>query len=143
MTFSAYRILVTGSRTWTGTTVISAALDFAIAEVADYEGGILVVHGDCPEGADRIADYLVSLYDESVRPERHPADWKKYGKSAGFQRNGEMVAAGADVCLAFLMPCSKPGCRESMPHPSHGARHCSDLAGLHGIPVRRFTEKDI
>lgn len=142
LTFPPFRIIVTGSRTWTDEQIISDALDEEIAEAPrrGYDGEIVVVHGDCREGADRIADYLVTLYDDSVRAERHPADWDQYGKSAGFQRNGEMVAAGADVCLAFLMPCMKENCREREPHPSHGARHCANLAGLHGILVRRFVK---
>ncbi len=71
--------------------------------------------------------------------ERHPADWRKHGKAAGFRRNAEMVALGSDVCLAFLRPCSKPSCpEEPKPHGSHGTKHCAGLAAEAGIPVRWY-----
>jgi hypothetical protein len=70
--------------------------------------------------------------------ERHPADWDKYGKAAGPRRNAEMVALGADVCLAFIGPCTKRDCRQPGPHGSHGTTNCADLAKDAGIKVRRF-----
>jgi hypothetical protein len=51
-----------------------------------------------------------------------------------------MVAAGADLCLAFIDPCTKQGCRKIQPHGSHGASHTADLAEKAGIPTRRFPE---
>lgn len=42
-----------------------------------------------------------------VIEEAHPADWKRHGKAAGMIRNREMVALGADLCIAFPLPQSK------------------------------------
>ena len=55
---------------------------------------------------------------------RHPADWDKHGKAAGMIRNREMVALGADICLAF--PIGR----------SPGTRACIREAQRAGIPVR-------
>lgn len=121
ITVSSYRVLVTGSRTWRAPEQICAALDALLAQHAD----MVVVHGACKEGADAVADRWAIRNWVSV--ERHPAEWRRYGRSAGYRRNAEMVALGADVCLAFIR------------NDSAGATHCADLADKVGIPTRRWT----
>jgi len=109
--------LVTGSRTWTDTeTIRNALLSHALP-------GAVLVSGSC-RGADRIAE---SVWLELGLPiERHPADWDKYGKRAGYVRNADMVALGADVCLAFIKD------------ESRGSTMTANLAEQSGIPVERF-----
>ena len=126
------RILVTGSRDWWDwNTLNRALLEYAT------EHDITIVHGDCPTGADADADYWGKY--QGVRIERHPADWKQYGRSAGFRRNAEMVNLGANICLAFIGPCTSEKCTNPEPHGSHGASRTADLAEKAGILVRRFT----
>lgn len=120
------RILITGSRDWTDSDVILDAIRDAIA---DYAWGSLldetmIVSGQCPTGADHMAEEIARK--NGIRLELHPADWNQYGKAAGFRRNAEMVALGADVCLAFIKNESK------------GATMTADLAEKAGIPVHRF-----
>jgi hypothetical protein len=110
-------VLVTGSRTWTD----QAAIGDALRE--HHQPGAVLVSGACPRGADAIAERLWSSWGGQV--ERHPADWST-GRAAGYARNAEMVAAGADACLAFI--------RDNSPGASHTAR----LAELAGIPTRRY-----
>lgn len=132
-----YRILVTGSRDWTGAIAIRSRL----SEIWQHHPGETLVSGACPSGADHLAEYWWMRWGGPV--ERHPADWDRYGKAAGFRRNTEMVEAGADICLVFLNLCSKQGCvtRSSwQAHGSHGASHCADLAYRSSIPVRGFGE---
>ena len=134
-----YRVLVTGSRTWTDAVAIRRELDALL----DEHGCLIVVHGAARDGADRIAhNWALSMHHLSscgaVTPEPHPADWGRYKKRAGFVRNEEMVALGADVCLAFVLPCGKAGCRSRSPHPTHGTGHCINRAEWAGIPIRRF-----
>ncbi len=124
MADSAYRILVTGSRTWDA----EGSLRQILIGVASEHPELIVVHGACPRGADAMADTWAKDYGFAV--ERHAADWDRYGKPAGFRRNAEMVALGADVCVAFIR------------NGSRGATHCADLAQEAGIPVRRFTQDD-
>lgn len=135
------RVLVTGSRLWGDYSCIASAL----------AGATLVVHGMCdprdPETglmipwakAERLesedqmkllsADWLADVWARvnGVAYERHPADWRKLKKAAGFRRNTDMVKLGAHRCEAFIKDASR------------GATHCSVLAEKAGIPVRRFT----
>jgi hypothetical protein len=135
-----FRVLITGSRSWSDEQAIREAL----ASVIALQGpeNVTVVHGAASCGADAIADRVATSWGGGLMVERHPADWQRHGRSAGFRRNAEMVALGADVCLAFVLPCTDPKCRKSEPHGSHGASHTARLAEKAGIPTRRFPEAD-
>jgi hypothetical protein len=125
------RILVTGSRDWPHwNTVNRALLEYA------WEQDIVIVHGDCPTGADAMAQRFCD-YQLGGRSERYPADWS-LGRRAGPERNRKMVDLGADVCLAFISSCTSPRCKIDGDHPSHGASGTADMAEAAGIPVRRF-----
>lgn len=125
---STKRILVTGSRTWDDDWTVEHAL--VDAWIGFDPDPVVVVHGACSRGADAIADRWAQSHHErndTVDVERHPADWKGYGKAAGFIRNAEMVAAGADLCLAFIR------------NRSRGATDCLTQARNAGIPTRVWT----
>jgi SLOG family YspA-like protein len=118
-----WRILVTGSRTWSDILRMTDELRDEVLAARMCGLRPVIVHGACPRGADMIAARWARGYDVTQEP--HPADWGSYGKSAGFRRNAEMVTLGADLCLAFIKDNSR------------GATHCADLAEKAGIPVRR------
>jgi hypothetical protein len=93
-----FRLLVTGSRTWTDIAAIERALALILAR---HPEGVLLVHGACPRGADAIvAAYAARTPGYQV--EAHPADWRRCGRAAGHRRNAEMIALGADGCAAFI-----------------------------------------
>ena len=121
------RILITGSRNWRNAYVVSNALAQTIAE---HPGPVVVIHG-AARGADRLADALAPTFGPHVTVERWAADWygpcrpecrpghrrRNEGRTicpaAGHYRNAAMVAAGADVCLAFPLGESR-GTRDCM-----------------------------
>lgn len=117
-----FRVLVTGSRSWTDADAIRSALDGVHVFYGDL---MVVVHGGCRRGADAIADRWAK--ERKVAVETYPADWKRHGRRAGLFRNDQMVATGPDLCLAFIA------------NGSPGASHCASLARHAGIhtTVRR------
>lgn len=107
---TTYRILVTGSRTWDDVPTLAFELGAATSDGLQLGRKPVIIHGDCPSGADALAGQIAR--DHGLLVEPHPADWTVHGKSAGFRRNAEMVELGADVCLAFIRDGSR------------GATHC-------------------
>lgn len=99
------RVLVTGSRDWTGVygearihTVLNVLL--ALADVLGQK--LTIVHGDGP-GADRVIDaWARRREDAGVTVEPHPASWRNSPKGVGPWRNEHMVNLGADMCIGFL-----------------------------------------
>lgn len=125
------RILVTGGRRFHDWNLLNGILN----EYANCTN-IVIIHGDCPTGADQLAQDWVDY--QSVRVERYPADWKGPCRptcqpnhrrngicpAAGAYRNQEMVDLGADICIAF--PDSE----------SRGTWDCVKRAKAANIPVR-------
>lgn len=115
------RVLITGSRDWRDEDRIARVLD----ELWDSIGPYRLVHG-AARGVDRMAEiHQTALFRLT---ESHPANWQLHGKRAGYVRNAEMVAAGADLCIAFIRDGSK------------GATMCADLAEKAGIRTIRYTD---
>jgi hypothetical protein len=66
--------------------------------VKRYGPDIVIVHGAC-RGVDdsfRSACRWLGINDKA-----HVPDWTRFGDAAGPKRNVEMIAAGADLCVAF------------------------------------------
>lgn len=120
------RLLITGSRTWTDQQRMYDALFTAYHELMANFSEVVLVHGGA-EGADRMAASIWSR-NSGMPIENHRAMWEVYGRRAGFQRNQEMVALGAELMLAFIKDNSA------------GASQCAALAEAAGIPVRYFRE---
>lgn len=147
------RILVTGSRDWTDRVRISRSLlveiNAACPMLHDEEGrptrrdtsDVVIVHG-AARGADRLTEEWAVGCNPAIKTEQYPvtsADWEEHPRIAGYMRNQKMVELGADVCVAFLMPCRKPGCERPESHLSHGGSHTADLAEISGIRTVRVV----
>ena len=57
-----------------------------------------IVEGDC-RGTDRISGYLARKH--GLTDEKHPANWDKYGLSAGPLRNQEMIDSKINIVTVF------------------------------------------
>ena len=98
------RLLITGSRDWSDEMTLVDQINWAV-DLLDIQ---VLVHGDCPIGADPMADRAAKRLGLLVY--KYPADWnaiRKAGLGPGPTRNQYMVDGGAELCLAFPMPTSK------------------------------------
>lgn len=88
-----YKVIVAGGREFNDYELLKSKLDFYLSKRSDVE----IVSGTC-SGADTLGERYA---DEKGLPvKRFPADWNKYGKSAGYKRNVQM-AEYADACIVF------------------------------------------
>jgi hypothetical protein len=58
----------------------------------------IIIHG-CARGADKMAGRIAKEMGFTVM--EVPANWERYGKSAGPIRNREMLQLGPDLVIAF------------------------------------------
>lgn len=117
------RILVTMSRRWKRWSQVRQVLE----EIHRRYPDAVLVHGDCPDGDRTAAGIWKSL---GGTDEPHPADWRQFGRAAGFRRNADMVESGVAMCVGFIV------------NRSAGATHCADLAEGAGIPTVRYTYEE-
>ena len=72
-------------------------------------------------GADKLGERYAKLRGYKI--ERYPADWNRYGKSAGFKRNVQMSEV-ADACVCFWDGSSS------------GTKHMINIAEQKRLPLR-------
>lgn len=118
------RVIVTGSRAWTGDAVYDA-----LWALYHQHGAFHLMHGACSTGADFHAhDWFLRVGSELGCTEmKYLANWER-GPQAGPERNARMVEAGADLVLAFPLP------------QGAGTQHTMKLARAAGIEVIEFKE---
>ena len=105
------RLAVVGSRTFNDYALMCAVLDrFEIIEI--ISGGA--------RGADALAERYA--HERRLPITVFPADWDAHGKSAGFLRNREIVAAADEVVACW-------------DGRSRGTRHAIELARTSGKVV--------
>lgn len=76
-----------------------------------YEDGDYLVSGGCPQGGDRFAEYMAKAYQIPIKI--YYAKWDKLGKSAGFQRNGD-IAKEAHILIACAAPDRSGGTEDTI-----------------------------
>lgn len=93
------KVLVCGSRDWLDEKSIHN-------ELSKLSKDVIIIHGGCPAGADKIADDYCKI--NNLKTIIYLANWKTYGRSAGPIRNKEMIEKESpDLVLAFLKNNSK------------------------------------
>lgn len=88
------RIAATGGRDYTDREVVWVALDQLRAKHPD----LVLVHG-AARGADTLAAEWAA--ERGVPAEAFAADWKRFGRGAGPERNARMAGSGLTGLVAF------------------------------------------
>lgn len=90
------KVIVSGSRNFNDTVFIYKKLDELLQQYKEFNE-VEIVEGGC-RGVDLIAkQYAI---DNNLSYKEFPADWNRYGKSAGMISNSDM-AQYADALIAF------------------------------------------
>ena len=113
-----FKVIVAGGRDFKNYNLLSESLYTLLNNKKPSE--VEIVSGNC-RGADMLGERWSRRTATSLK--KFPADWDKYGKSAGYKRNLEM-AEYADALVAFWDGKSK------------GTSNMIRLAKLKGIKVR-------
>jgi hypothetical protein len=115
------KVIICGSRYWSDYEYIENTMKERLKD------GDIVVHG-AARGADSIAGDIAE--EMGLEVVRCPANWKKYGRSAGPVRNAEMLNEHTpDEVWAFTLDLEK----------SRGTKNMVELARHHGVPTEVFT----
>jgi hypothetical protein len=112
-----FRLIVAGGRDFADYELLKSKLDYTL--INRVEEGVTIVSG-AARGADKLGERYAKERGYTI--DSHPADWDKFGKSAGYIRNKEM-AQNADGLMAFW------------DGKSRGTQHMINLAKEHGLKV--------
>lgn len=112
------KVIIAGSRSINSYDTINQAI---VSSKFDID---TVISGTA-RGVDTLGEQWASFNDRHV--ERFPADWSKYGKSAGYKRN-EQMASVADALIAVWDGKSK------------GTKHMIDIMNKLGKKVYIYED---
>jgi hypothetical protein len=109
------KLIIAGGRDFSNYDLLVESVNLIIPGVP----GVEIVSGGA-KGADNLGERFA--IDNNLQIKRFPAEWDKYGKSAGYRRNSDM-ADYADSCICFWDGQSK------------GTNHMINLAKQKGLSV--------
>ena len=110
------KVIIAGGRTFNDYDLLCRNCDKALSLQTEIE----IVSGTA-NGADKLGEKYAN--EKGYLIKQFPADWGKYGKSAGYKRNEEM-AKYADALIAFWDSKSK------------GTKYMIDLAKRYELKLK-------
>ena len=114
-----FKVIIAGSRGFSNYRLLHEECNKFLREKRKTHN-IIIISGNA-RGADLLGERYAK--DEGFALEVYPANWKKFGKSAGFRRN-EQMAEIADALIAFW------------DGESHGTKHMIDIMNEKNLEVR-------
>lgn len=117
------RIIIAGSRGFNDYGYLEYVVNRYFTKYISDKNDVEIISGTAP-GADRLGELYADRH--GIKLVRMPADWRKYGKSAGYKRNEEMAVFSVSdgftgVLLAFWDGMSR------------GTKHMIDIAEKHEV----------
>ena len=116
------KVIVAGSRDFADYALLKQTLDHALEKLTEVE----IVSGTA-RGADQLGERYAK--EKNLFLKQFPADWKQYGRRAGYLRN-EQMAGYADACVVFW------------DGSSHGTENMINIAEQHGLDTMVIKYKD-
>jgi hypothetical protein len=116
------KIGIIGSRTFNNYELLKEVMEDYLNRDNELNCELVVSGG--ANGADSLGERWAR--ENNIQTLIFKPDWKKYGKSAGFIRNEDIIK-NSDFVVVFWDEISK------------GSKHSIDLAIKHDIPVRIVT----
>lgn len=110
------KVVIAGSRDFNNYKLLVEKCDLILSRQSEIQ----IVSGTA-KGADKLGEKYAQERGYSVK--EFPADWEKYGKSAGYKRNEEM-AKYADALIAFWDGASR------------GTKSMIELAKKHELKIK-------
>lgn len=117
-----YRIIIAGGRNFNDYDFLEKVITKFIFE-NDTDKDFEIVSGTA-NGADKLGEQFAKIHGYPIK--RFPANWDKYGKSAGYIRN-EQMAKYSNALIAFWDGKSK------------GTKHMIDLAEENDLVVCKIS----
>lgn len=131
MVLQMINIAVVGSRSFNNYNYLHSKLTGFLWDLLDQHtrelppGPAITIISGGARGADSIAEQWANAWDYPIKI--FPAEWDKYGKSAGYRRNIDIVD-NCDMLIAFWDGTSR------------GTKHSIDIAEKQGKPVIIFKD---
>jgi len=115
---SEFKVIIAGGRDFNDYELLKNKCDYYLSNVD--KSNIVIISG-MARGADSLGERYAQ--ERGLKLEGYPANWKLYGKSAGFKRN-QVLVKNASAAICFWDGKSK------------GTKHTIDLCKEKGIPIK-------
>lgn len=127
------RIIIAGSRDFNDYKLLKTSIRDILKNISLESIGKIKVISGTARGADQLGERFSKQFKLEVV--KFPADWNRFGKSAGYIRNEEMAKYSVKDGNYGMLVAFWDG-------ESRGTRHMINLAKRHGVEVHVIKYKE-
>ena len=111
---NVWKLGIVGSRSFTDKEWLFRMIDGCVEIRKSLDSTVEIVSGGAKNGADKFAKEFCQLNSNKVTYKEFPAEWDKYGKSAGMLRN-PLIVSYCDFLFIFW-DGESPGTKNTILH---------------------------